>query len=63
MGENWRAFVGSNGKVEVEEISGIREVGLHSGGEVQLCQICNARRRPVNNLTSRKARNNDGSCH
>jgi hypothetical protein len=41
VGTAYRTFVWADGECEVEEISGIWEVGLHGRWEVEFCQIWN----------------------
>jgi len=43
MGPTRRAFIGSNGESEVEEVGGVGEVGDHSRGQVEFSQVlrCN----------------------
>lgn len=52
-----RTFVGGDGKSEVQEVGGVREVGLHGGWEVEFGEIWNR----VNSETRSKA--NDTSAH
>jgi len=41
VGDTCRTFVWGDGECEVEEISGILEMGLHGRWEVEFCQIWN----------------------